>query len=120
MASDEEYLSFLNQANEDVGEGSVQAKNATPRKLQFKAADAGAQIPKELKDPTDKEEWIYISDADEPFVPVSLKLPSSTLPDESKRPLRTERNSMASLSDMFYHRDFCRVDWPSRSVGSRR
>ncbi|KAI9738436.1 MAG: hypothetical protein M1818_005333 [Claussenomyces sp. TS43310] len=81
MASDEDYMSFLDQANRDPAAetGPTTSSSAKP---QFKATDAGAEIPRELKVPTDKEEWIYVSDADEPFVAVSLKLHGAKLPDE--------------------------------------
>jgi hypothetical protein len=85
MASDEDYMSFLNKANAEPSAGvSQSATTSGHKKIQLKAVDEHAQIPQELAAPTQNEEWIYVSDADEPFVPVSLKLPhgaSSGLPD---------------------------------------
>lgn len=83
MASDEDYSSFLEKANEDPAAGTAKTSSSSSKKHSFKTTDAGADIPKALKVPTSKEEWIYISDADEPFVPVSLKMEGSKLPDES-------------------------------------
>lgn len=81
MASDEDYMSFLNKANEDPSAGT--AKSASKGgKLELKSVDKGEEVPKVLREPTENEEWIYISDADEPFVAVALKLKGG-LPDES-------------------------------------
>jgi hypothetical protein len=44
--------------------------------------DEGVEVPTELKMATEKEEWVYVSDADQPFVAVSLKCPGEKLPDE--------------------------------------
>jgi hypothetical protein len=87
MASDEDYMAFLNKANEDPSKGynttsAAAATGAGSGKIQLKTVDAGVEVPRELKAATDKEEWVYISDADEPFVAVSLRLEGSTLPDE--------------------------------------
>jgi hypothetical protein len=83
MASDEDYMAFLNKANEDPNAPAPQSA-ATGGKLQLKTLDAGEELPEELRTPTQNEDWIYISDADEPFVGVSLKTTSTKLPDESE------------------------------------
>lgn len=86
MASDEDYAAFLDKANQDPADGggvkSSSKKDAG--KLEFKTLDAGAEVPEKIKTKTSSEEWIYISDADEPFVPVSLKFDGGKLPDESE------------------------------------
>lgn len=87
MASDEDYAAFLEKANADPSAGTHSSAAATTQKkgLQtkaFKTLDAGASVPRELKAPTDNEEWIYVSDADEPFVAVSLGLRGDKMPDE--------------------------------------
>lgn len=82
MASDEDYMAFLDKANADPNAGVAKTSSSGGGKIQLKAVDHGAEIPHELKAPTEKEEWIYVSDADEPFVAVSLKLGGGKLPDE--------------------------------------
>jgi hypothetical protein len=85
MASDEDYIAFLEKANQDPGAGVKSAgagAGAKGRGVQLKTVDHGVEVPHELKIPTEKEEWVYISDADEPFVPVALKIEEDELPDE--------------------------------------
>lgn len=78
MASDEDYLSFLDKANQDPNAGH--AKSAS--KQEFKTTDSGAQVPAVLKSAV--KDVFYVSDADEPFVPVCLNWDEGGrgLPDE--------------------------------------
>lgn len=78
MASDEDYASFLDKANEDPNEGV--AKTQGSGKIQLKAVDQGAKVPAGLKAAT--KDAFYVSDADEPFEPVVLKHSGKSLPDE--------------------------------------
>ncbi|KAK7948170.1 uncharacterized protein PG986_009056 [Apiospora aurea] len=71
MASDEDYMAFLDKANKDPNEGYVKPASSGGAKLEFKATDHGVQVPAALKEAT--QDAFYVSDADEPFVPVSLK-----------------------------------------------
>ena len=80
MASDEDYASFLDKANEDPNKGV--AKTQSSGKIQLKAIDHGLKVPAALKEAT--SEAFYVSDADEPFEPVVLKFGGKSLPDESK------------------------------------
>lgn len=78
-------MNFLNKANEDPSAGSAQATSKEQGKKQFKAADKGAEIPQPLVSAT--TEAFYVSDADEPFVPVSLAWENGEgLPDEGRWP----------------------------------
>lgn len=71
MATDDEYMDFLNKANEDPGQGSVSTQaQGSKAKKELKAADNGADIPQPLVKAT--KDAFYMSDSDEPFVPVSL------------------------------------------------
>lgn len=79
MASDEDYAAFLDKANQDPNEGVSKTQSG---KLELKSVDEGAEIPKVLKDAT--ADAFYISDADEPFVPVSLKFGGKSLPNEKE------------------------------------
>lgn len=82
MATDDEYRDFLNKANEDPGQGtaSTQAQGGQAKK-ELKAADHGANIPQPLVKAT--KDAFYMSDSDEPFVPVSLAWEKGEgLPDE--------------------------------------
>lgn len=81
MASDEDYMSFLNKANEDASGGTGGGQATTQSKTQFKTTDSGSQVPKEIKDVC--KDAFYVSDADEPFEPVSLSYSGEGgLPDE--------------------------------------
>ncbi|KAE8445472.1 hypothetical protein EG329_013362 [Mollisiaceae sp. DMI_Dod_QoI] len=78
MASDEDYAAFLDKVNQDPNEGV--AKGQSNGKIELKATDKGASVPEVLKKAT--QDAFYVSDADEPFVPVCLKHSGKTLPDE--------------------------------------
>lgn len=81
MAGDDEYMDFLNKANEDPSAGSTKAQASQSKEL--KAADAGVDMPQPLVAVTN--DVFYVSDSDEPFVPVSLAWEGGEgLPDEGK------------------------------------
>jgi hypothetical protein len=82
MASDEDYMAFLDKANADPSTGYSAMGPKVGGKMQLKTMDEGVEVPTELRMATEREEWIYVSDADEPFVAVSLKFTGSKLPDE--------------------------------------
>jgi len=75
MASDEDYSNFLEKANQDTGVSKVstQSKN---KEVGTKSVDTN--VPKYLEG---IEEY-YISEADEPFEPVSLQWEEDGLPSE--------------------------------------
>jgi len=83
MASDEDYISFLDKANQDPNEGAAKEESTSNSngKVELKATDKGVSVPQVLKKAT--KEAFYVSDADEPFVPVCLKLEGKGLPDEA-------------------------------------
>lgn len=78
MGSDEDYMAFLNKANEDPSAGT--SKTASNKKTEFKTMDDDVDVPGVLIRAT-KDAW-YVSDADEPFVVVALKNEGKSLPDE--------------------------------------
>ncbi len=80
MASDEDYLAFLDKANQDLNE--VAAKTQSKGKVELKAVDQGIKVPAGLKKAT--SDAFYVSDADEPFEPVCLKFDGKKLPNEGK------------------------------------
>jgi hypothetical protein len=79
MASDEDYSAFLDKANEDPSKG-VANTQSKDQKVELKAVDSGVEVPAVLKKVT--KDAFYVSDADEPFVPVCLKGAGKGLPDE--------------------------------------
>ena len=86
MASDEDYMAFLNKANEDASGGQQANTAAAGAQSAFKTTDAGIEIPKEIQEVCQKGE-VYVSDADEPFEPVALKWAGEDgLPDEGDTP----------------------------------
>lgn len=70
MASDEDYMAFLDKANKDPNEGYAKPASSSGAKLEFRATDHGVQVPAALKEVV--QDAFYVSDADEPFVPVAL------------------------------------------------
>jgi hypothetical protein len=79
MATDEEYMAFLDKANQDPNEG-VKSSSSKGEKVELKATEKGVEVPAVLKQVAG--EAFYISDADEPFEVVALKLEGKGLPDE--------------------------------------
>jgi len=79
MASDEDYMAFLNKANQDPNEGYAEPQSSGQ---EFKTTDDGANIPAVIQEAT--KDAFYVSDADEPFVPVCLAWDEAGkgLPDE--------------------------------------
>ena len=73
MASDEDYASFLDQANAPMAPASAQSSSQS----QTRAIDM--DVPAQIRS-IDRD---YVSEADEPFTPVSLKWGTSLLPSES-------------------------------------
>ncbi|KAK7977483.1 hypothetical protein PG996_003538 [Apiospora saccharicola] len=83
MASDGDYMAFLDKANKDPNEGYAKPASSGA-KLEFKATDHGVQVPAALKEVA--QDAFYVSDADEPFIPVALKWDEGAkgLPDEEE------------------------------------
>lgn len=76
MSNDDDYMSFLNKANQDTG--ATQQSTTS-----FKTKDQGSEVPKEIRDVVKKA--VYVSDADEPFEEVSLEWKGkNSLPTESE------------------------------------
>ena len=76
MSSDDSYSSFLGQANQDTG-ASAKA-SSTSQSASTKAVDR--EVPSALE----KVEQYYVSEADEPFEPVSLGWSGENMPSESE------------------------------------
>ncbi|KAM7185697.1 hypothetical protein V8F33_012256 [Rhypophila sp. PSN 637] len=83
MASDEDYMSFLDKANKDPSEGYAKAETEKDD-AGFRATEQGVEIPRAIKQVISKGDAFYVSDADEPFQAVALKLGGSGLPDEEE------------------------------------
>ncbi|KAH6712897.1 hypothetical protein BKA61DRAFT_608054 [Leptodontidium sp. MPI-SDFR-AT-0119] len=81
MATDEDYMSFLDKANQDPNEGVARAQGSG--KVEFKTTDEGVKVPGVIEKVLGKGDAFYVSDADEPFVGVALKLSGKGLPDEA-------------------------------------
>ncbi|KAI1364303.1 hypothetical protein F5Y08DRAFT_307222 [Xylaria arbuscula] len=82
MASDEDYMAFLDKANRDPNEGYAAPQSSS--KAELKTTDDGAKIPAAIQEAT--KDAFYVSDSDEPFVPVSLAWDEGGkgLPDEEE------------------------------------
>ena len=75
MASDEDYSNFLDKVNQDT---SPSRASTQPKSKTVGTKSLNADIPKHLEG---IEEY-YISEADEPFEPVSLQWDDDGLPSE--------------------------------------
>ncbi len=75
MASDEDYSSFLDKANQDTGATKASSKSTSPS---TKAVNA--DVPHELQ----QVDAYYTSEADEPFESVSLKWRGMGVPSAGK------------------------------------
>ena len=84
MATDDEYLAFLDKVNRDPSEGYVTMLSQDGATREFKARDEGASVPAAIAAVT--TDRFFTSDADEPFVPVVLAWDEAgkTLPDEGE------------------------------------
>lgn len=89
MATDEEYMNFLEKANRDPNEGfaTAQASSQRPTRRELKAQDPEASVPAAIKAVTTDK--FFASEADEPFRPVVLAWDEAgkTLPDEGWPPV---------------------------------
>lgn len=74
-------MAFLDKANQDPNEGYARPASEGAKK-ELKTTDAGVQVPAVLTEAT--KDAFYVSDADEPFVPVCLQWDENGkgLPDE--------------------------------------
>ena len=87
MASDEDYMSFLDKANQDPSLGVVKQQEkggGAGGVVELKTVDEGVAVPGPLAAAT--RDAFYTSDADEPFVPVALRWDEAGkgLPDEGE------------------------------------
>jgi hypothetical protein len=72
MSSDADYASFLDKANQDTG--AVEQQSSSNKKS-YGTKSVDTAVPKVLE----QVEEYYVSDADEPFEPVSLKYDGSSI-----------------------------------------
>ena len=78
--SDDSYSSFLDQANQDTGASKASSKSKST-KMSTRSVDT--DVPASLQ----KMEIDYVSEADEPFEPVSLTWDGNKMPSESAHKL---------------------------------
>ncbi|KAG7103359.1 hypothetical protein HYQ44_017447 [Verticillium longisporum] len=81
MGSDEDYMAFLDKANEDPSAGRAKPTSAPGGGAQLKAQDNGVEVPEAIAAQLKGGDKIYVSEADEPFEGVALSW-SKRLPDE--------------------------------------
>ena len=99
MSSDDAYSSFLDQANQNSGVSKASAKSSSAPPT--KAVDT--DVPASLS----KIEQYYVSDADEPFEPVSLKWSGNNMSSESTYARRQQKLFSCTLNgwtDALKHR----------------
>ena len=78
--SDDSYSAFLDQANQDTGASKASSKSKST-KMSTKSVDT--DVPASLQ----KMDIDYVSEADEPFEPVSLTWDGNKMPSESAHKL---------------------------------
>lgn len=83
MGSDEDYMAFLDKANEDPSAGRAKQASAPGGGAQLKAQDNGVEVPEAIAAQLKGGDKIYVSEADEPFEGVALSW-SKGLPDEGR------------------------------------
>jgi hypothetical protein len=72
MASDSDYMAFLDKANRqrDAGNSQAHTESSAPSKhIRTETVETGVKVPDVLK----KVDTFYVSETDEPFEPVALK-----------------------------------------------
>lgn len=73
MASDSDYMAFLDKANRqrDAGgnQASTESSEQSSRPIRTESVESGAKVPNVLK----TVNAFYVSETDEPFEPVTLK-----------------------------------------------
>ncbi|KXX82763.1 hypothetical protein MMYC01_200727 [Madurella mycetomatis] len=94
MASDEDYMAFLNKANQDPSEGVATSTSAQAQaqgqgqegRARLRATQQGVEVPAPLAGLVGKDDAFYVSDADEPFEAVALGWDEAGkgLPDEEE------------------------------------
>ncbi|KAK4234309.1 hypothetical protein C8A03DRAFT_37927 [Achaetomium macrosporum] len=85
MASDEDYMAFLNKANEDPSKGLARGSTAPQASAKsFRATQEGVEVPVPLVKVCENRD--YVSDADMPFEAVALGWDEGGkgLPDEEE------------------------------------
>lgn len=72
MASDSDYMSFLDKANKqrDAGKDEAHTEDSAQQSKQVRTetVEKGVKVPEQLK----KIDAFYVSETDEPFEPVAL------------------------------------------------
>lgn len=72
MASDSDYMAFLDKANKhrDAGNDGAHTEESSQssKQVRTEAVEKGVKVPEQLK----KVDAYYISETDEPFEPVAL------------------------------------------------
>ncbi len=76
MATDDEYMDFLEKANRDPSDGYAKPQHhgGGGGTWKSKTVDDGVEVPPALKKVVDRGDAFLVSDADEPFVAVALRL----------------------------------------------
>jgi hypothetical protein len=84
MATDDEYMNFLEKANEDPMKGHAKTESKPGRKG-FKTLDEGEEVPAAIQGAI--QDKFFVSEADEPFGAVVLRWDEAgkELPDEGMR-----------------------------------
>jgi hypothetical protein len=87
---DQDYMAFLNKANEDPAKGAAQSSSsntaAAADKRGFRTRQEGVEVPAPLLRVCGSGDAFYVSEADEPFEAVALAWDEAGrgLPDEGE------------------------------------
>ncbi|KAH8706006.1 hypothetical protein BGW36DRAFT_422529 [Talaromyces proteolyticus] len=103
MASDSDYMDFLNKANQqrDAGIDKPQAESTAPssQQVRTRTVETSAKVPDVLK----KVDSFYISETDEPFEPVALEWEGASrgkwpTPDQFASLITTSKSAASDIS----------------------
>ncbi|OCL02441.1 hypothetical protein AOQ84DRAFT_304719 [Glonium stellatum] len=113
MSSDADYAAFLDKANQDTGANNVFAQSKS-----VGSKSVNTEVPKALEE---IEEY-YVSDADEPFEPVSLKFDGDSVPSaDNFAKLLSHDSEISSMSEKEFDRrdQYKKVVDAVKKVGSK-
>ncbi|KAL1838558.1 hypothetical protein VTJ49DRAFT_2518 [Mycothermus thermophilus] len=114
--ADQDYLAFLNKANEPLTTGasstsvSAAAEGVVGNKKPFRTTQEGVEVPKPLVRVCEKPDAVYVSEADEPFEAVALAW------DEAGRGLPDEGEFLCTLFTCLGFGVWCWVGFVSTMV----
>ncbi|KAF1916750.1 hypothetical protein BDU57DRAFT_449917 [Ampelomyces quisqualis] len=111
MASDADYASFLERANQDTGSAEQQSSS---KKKGYGTKSVDTAVPQALE----KVEEYYVSDADEPFEPVALKYSGSSISADDVKALLGGEMDVEEVQGSSFKQQYQKVVVAVKQAGS--